>query len=164
MPKSAILTVRPGPFVVSKQFLAAISRWINLFSSKYLQPFATSIAQVSKSLMIRGEGRSWNTENNRLNLWKTATEKMKLCGHQTKVLQPFTSNQLISIWRRSQVAEIKESIESFTVLTINRFNWIIWFYSMAELYCRRNVILKSLFWWSKTYLPLQGFRKVPQPL
>lgn len=63
MPKSAILTVRPGPLVVRRQFRAAMSLWMKWFSSRYLQPLATSTAQPRRSFMVRGDTRScWGSE------------------------------------------------------------------------------------------------------
>ena len=60
IPKSAILTTRPEPLVVSRQFRAAMSRWIKWFPSRYSQPLATSMAHKRRSFITRGDGRSWN--------------------------------------------------------------------------------------------------------
>lgn len=60
MPKSAIFTTRPGPFVVNKQLRAAISLCMKWLSSKYLHPLATSNAQSNKSLIASGDALSWS--------------------------------------------------------------------------------------------------------
>lgn len=45
-------------YLVSKQFLAAMSLWMKWLLSRYSHPLATSIAHSSRSLITRGEARS----------------------------------------------------------------------------------------------------------
>jgi hypothetical protein len=83
MPKSAIFTTLPGPLVVSKQFRAAMSRWMKRFCSIYLQPFVTSIAHINRSFIVRGDGRSCITHKN-----SVLITKVKLLGYKYKPFVP----------------------------------------------------------------------------
>lgn len=83
MPKSAILTTLPGPLVVSKQFRAAMSRWMKRFCSMYLQPFATSIAHINRSFIVRGDGRPYNKHHSPM-----STAAVKLLSNIQKLFVP----------------------------------------------------------------------------